>query len=116
MSSLYCEHCGALCSDAAHGYVTGCEHYLLDVSCSARPDDGDELIRERDEARAEVERLRPDAERFIALFQYLNTHQESPWGVLEDSEYSGRLDAGEPIIAVVRDAIDKHLRRNSDER
>ncbi|MFA5753366.1 MAG: hypothetical protein WC910_09880 [Bacteroidales bacterium] len=31
MSSFYCEHCGALCSDTPRGYVTGCEHYPVDV-------------------------------------------------------------------------------------
>lgn len=32
MSSFYCEHCGALCSDTERGYVTGCKHYPADIS------------------------------------------------------------------------------------
>ncbi len=30
MSSFNCDKCGAICSDSARGYVTGCEHYPPD--------------------------------------------------------------------------------------
>lgn len=31
MSSFYCEKCGALISDSEKGYLTGCEHYPVEI-------------------------------------------------------------------------------------
>lgn len=32
VSNFSCEKCGAICSDSPKGYVTGCEHYPVDIS------------------------------------------------------------------------------------
>lgn len=31
MSNFICEYCGANIIDSDHGYVTGCEHYPMEV-------------------------------------------------------------------------------------
>ena len=31
MSNFKCPECGAVCIDSPNGYVTGCEHYPVDV-------------------------------------------------------------------------------------
>jgi hypothetical protein len=36
MSNFYCEVCGAVISDSERGYVTGCEHYPLEDTRTAR--------------------------------------------------------------------------------
>ena len=33
MSSFYCEKCGTNIIDTPSGYITGCEHYPLDIEC-----------------------------------------------------------------------------------
>ena len=60
--------------------------------------------------RAENETLKADAERFCALFSHIDKSGESPWSAIESVKYGERIDAGEPLIDVIREAIDKHLR------
>ena len=65
---------------------------------------------ELDRLRAENEALKADAERFCALFSHIDKSGESPWSAIESVKYGERIDAGEPLIDVIREAIDKHLR------
>ena len=44
MSSFYCEHCGALCSDTERGYISGCKHYPVDITATEYQKRMDKII------------------------------------------------------------------------